>query len=111
MTKSAPGKHYRDGLTMAQAVRLFSDEAKIERMFIEVRWPNGLACPFCGSAGRRPDRPTKPDILPVPRLQEQLLNQDWHRHAKFEAPAHHVGAGLLPVLHEPQGRIQHEASP
>ena len=59
MTKSAPGKHYRDGLTMAQAVRLFSDEAEIERMFIEVRWPNGLACPLCGSVDAV-ERPTKP---------------------------------------------------
>ena len=59
MTKSAPGKHYRDGLTMAQAVRLFSDEAEIERMFIEVRWPNGIACPLCGSL-KSVERPTTP---------------------------------------------------
>ena len=59
MTKSAPGKHYRDGLTMAQAVRLFSDEAEIERMFIEVRWPNGIACPLCGSLNAI-ERPTTP---------------------------------------------------
>ena len=59
MTKSAPGKHYRDGLTMAQAVRLFSDEAEIERMFIEVRWPNGIACPLCGSLNSV-ERPTTP---------------------------------------------------
>ena len=49
MTKSGPGKHYRDGLTMTQAVKLFADEGEVERMFIEARWPNGIACPLCGS--------------------------------------------------------------
>ena len=46
-------------LTMAQAVKLFTEE-EAERLFVEARWPNGLACLRCGSlavvalASRRP---------------------------------------------------------
>ena len=37
------------GLTLVQAVDLYSDEQAVERIFIEARWPNGMACPVCGS--------------------------------------------------------------
>ena len=52
MTKTqgkAPGKYYRKGLTLVEAVQRFSDEAEVERMFIDARWPNGIACPRCES--------------------------------------------------------------
>ena len=49
MAQSAPGKHYRKGMTLIEAVQEFSDAAKVECMFIESRWPNGVACPECGS--------------------------------------------------------------
>ena len=44
MAQRAPSKHYRTGLTLAEAVREFSDEAAVEWLFIEARWPNGVAC-------------------------------------------------------------------
>ncbi len=49
MAHKAPGKHYRKGMTIIEAVREFADEDKVERMFVEARWPNGVTCPFCGS--------------------------------------------------------------
>ena len=36
-------------MTLVQAVRQFKDESKVEQMFIEARWPDGIACLFCGS--------------------------------------------------------------
>ena len=44
-----PGKSYRKGITLLEAIQQFSDEAAVERMFIDARWPNGIACPGCGS--------------------------------------------------------------
>ena len=58
MTKSAPGKSYRTGITLVEAVQRFSDEQGVEKMFIESRWPDGVACPECGSINIQ-ERPTR----------------------------------------------------
>lgn len=58
MGKSAPGKFYRNGITLVEAVRLFSDEQEVEKMFIAARWPAGVACPKCGSLSIQ-ERPTR----------------------------------------------------
>ena len=49
MAHKAPGRHYRVGLTLVEAVREFSDEDAMEKMFTESRWPNGVTCPQCNS--------------------------------------------------------------
>ena len=49
MSTNAPGKHYRRGITLMDAVKRFDTEEKAEAWFIEQRWPNGVACPHCGS--------------------------------------------------------------
>ena len=41
MAKHAPGKHYRIGISLVDAVKRFSDEAEAERLFVEARWPDG----------------------------------------------------------------------
>ena len=48
-TTGGPGKSYRKGITLIEAVKQFDTEEKAEAWFIEQRWPNGVACPFCGS--------------------------------------------------------------
>ena len=58
MSAKGPGKHYRKGMSLVEAVKQFSDEAAVERMFIGARWPNGIACVNCGSL-RVKDRPTR----------------------------------------------------
>ena len=58
-----PGKSYRKGLTLVQLMDKFPDEAAAERWFIENRWPEGIACPFCGSLDdpvERKDRKPQP---------------------------------------------------
>ena len=49
MGKSGPGKSYRKGLSLVDALNQFGSEADAEQWFIETRWPAGVACPFCGS--------------------------------------------------------------
>lgn len=48
MTQTGPGKSYRKGISLVEAVRTFSDESDAEAWFIAQRWPNGIACPHCG---------------------------------------------------------------
>ena len=49
MAQKAPGKHYRKGISLLEIVKQFDTEEKAEAWFIEQRWPNGVACPKCGS--------------------------------------------------------------
>ena len=64
MATKAPGKHYREGLTMVQLFRKFRDDATAEKWFAETRWPHGPACPGknCGSMNvqERPSRKPQP---------------------------------------------------
>ena len=49
MTYKAPGKHFRKGLTAKQFYQQFPDDTAAEKWFVGQRWPNGVACPKCGS--------------------------------------------------------------
>ena len=49
MAKQGPGKSYRRGLSLVDALNQFGNDEDAERWFISNRWPNGIACPFCGS--------------------------------------------------------------
>ena len=58
MAHKAPGKHYREGLSLVQLTRMFPDDIAAENWFIETRWPDGAVCPSCGSLNVQP-RPTR----------------------------------------------------
>ena len=49
MAQSAPGRHYRKGITLLQLGDLFPDDATAEQWFSETYWPGGPHCPYCGS--------------------------------------------------------------
>ena len=49
MSQNAPGKSFRVGITIADAVKIFSDNETAEKWFINRRWPNGVCCVYCGS--------------------------------------------------------------
>ena len=55
---NAPGKHYRKGVSLVQAIKQFGDDAKAEAWFVARRWPNGIRCPKCDSDAISP-RKTK----------------------------------------------------
>lgn len=59
-TQSSPGKSYRKGMSLVDAVKQFSDEADAEAWFIEQRWPNGVACPHCGDTNIATVKSRKP---------------------------------------------------
>ena len=47
--KKAPGRSEREGLSLPELLTLFPDDATAEKWFEKQRWPNGIACPECGS--------------------------------------------------------------
>ena len=49
MAKKAPGKYYREGISLVQAFTKFPDDKTAEQWFASVRWPNGISCPHCES--------------------------------------------------------------
>ena len=46
---NAPGKHYRTGISLMDAVKQFGDDDKAEAWFIAQRWPDGMECVYCDS--------------------------------------------------------------
>ena len=58
MAKNAPGKHYRKGISLIEAVQTYGDDATAERIFIEARWPDGVRCTQCESLNIK-ERPTR----------------------------------------------------
>ena len=49
MSESDDGRSIRETLPLPDALKLFTDEAATEAMFIQARWPDGVLCPFCDS--------------------------------------------------------------
>ena len=50
MAKKAPGKHYREGISLLEIMERFPDDETAKKWFEETLWPNGQACCFhCGS--------------------------------------------------------------
>ena len=49
MGQKAPGKHYREGLSLAELFRMFPDDETARKWFERVRWPDGPYCPVCRS--------------------------------------------------------------
>ena len=47
MAQKAPGKSHRKGITLADVVSMFPDNATAEAWIAEGRWPNGPFCPTC----------------------------------------------------------------
>ena len=59
--KSAPGKHYRAGLTVFELFEMFPDEAAAREWFEGIRWgTTGRYCGHCGSTKTRPVKNEKP---------------------------------------------------
>ena len=59
-THRAPGKANREGIPITELMRLFPDDDSARIWFENIRWPNGRACPSCGSLTTAPVRNEKP---------------------------------------------------
>ena len=49
MAKKAPGKYYRDGISLVELFEKFPDDESAEKWFVECRWPDGVRCAYCDS--------------------------------------------------------------
>ena len=47
---SGPGKSFRKGISLVEAVQTFGDKAQAEDWFIKRRWPDGVRCVRCGGS-------------------------------------------------------------
>ena len=106
--QSGPGKSYREGLTLLQAVEKFGDDKKAEAWFVSRRWPNGIRCPYCegDNISPRADNRKTPAYRCNPCKRQFTVKTDTIMHDSI-APEH-LGHGNLPCDHEPKGRKQHE---
>ncbi len=59
-TTSGPGKAYRKGITLIDAVKRFDTEEKAEAWFVLKRWPDGPVCPHCEGMNIQPVASRKP---------------------------------------------------
>ena len=59
-TSKGPGKYYRKGLSLVELFRMFPDDEAAEKWFVRTRWPNGVACPKCGSLNIQERESRKP---------------------------------------------------
>jgi len=59
--QKAPGKAYRKGISLAQLIKMYPDDASAEKLFAARRWPNGIACPHCGDMDVQ-SRTTHPEM-------------------------------------------------
>ena len=50
----SPGMSNRVGISLKDALKLFSDETQANEWFVNRRWPNGIACLQCGSLDVQP---------------------------------------------------------
>ena len=60
MAGKGPGRSHREGLTVIELLRMFSDDAAAEEWFEKERWPDGRFCPDCGSTNTVPVATRKP---------------------------------------------------
>ena len=60
MATNAPGKHFREGLTTREIMRMFPDTATAERWFESIVWDGGRFCPHCGSLDTKERASRKP---------------------------------------------------
>ena len=49
MSKKAPGKSHRKGISIIELAEMFPDEASAVKWFEDVRWSDGRYCGHCGS--------------------------------------------------------------
>ena len=49
MVRTATAKSHRKGISLVEIMRQFPDDATAEAWFVQRRWPDGIACPHCGS--------------------------------------------------------------
>ena len=60
MTKKAPDKSHREGISLIELTEMFPDEESAVKWFEAIRWPDGRHCGHCGSTETTPVPSAKP---------------------------------------------------
>ena len=60
MPQPAPGKWFREGISLVELTERFPNEAAAVKWFEDVRWPDGRHCPKCGGTDTRAIPSAKP---------------------------------------------------
>ena len=78
----APGKSHRQGITLFEAFEKFRTDELAEQWFIETRWPNGVACPKCGSINVQERKSRKPQPFRCRDYRKDFsVKTDWIMHS------------------------------
>ena len=110
MTQQAPGKWFREGISLIELTERFPDEASAAKWLEEIRWPNGRHCAKCGCTDTRDVPNAKPmpywcrDCKSYFSVRTGTTLQD------FAPAAPEVGVRNLSIRHAPQGRVEHETT-
>lgn len=60
MPRKAPGKYYRDGISMLELAEMFPTEESAIKWFESILWGKDRPCPHCGSVNTRECKDRKP---------------------------------------------------
>ena len=66
MAQKAPGKHFRNGISLAGANRIFADNEMAEQWFIGRRWPAWRVLPILRFDERQNRHQPQDDAFPLP---------------------------------------------
>ena len=110
MAHKAPGKHYREGMSLVQFMDLFPTEEAAHDWFAAQRWgKTGRHCPRCGSVETKAQH--APVHVLVPRLQTAVQRSHRHPDGRVPVAAAQMGDRHLHAPDQSQGHQQHEAAP
>ena len=106
MAHKAPGKSFREGISLVQIFRMFPDDATAEAWFVARRWPTGGRVPALRLAERPDGRKARDDAVPVPReaVRQAVQPEDGDRHGGVEARAASLDDCDVPRVDQPQER-------
>ena len=96
-------------MSLKALFKMFPDDATAEAWFVTTRWPNGIACHYCGSTNVQTGCQHK--SMPFRCREKQCPKRFSVRtgtvmqSSKLGLPD--VGHRRLPAGHEPQGHLQH----
>ena len=93
MAQGAPGRHFRERISLIEAVEMFPDDGAAEARFVRTRWPDGRYCPALRIREPPVGREARDHAVPVPRegVPQADRRSRRDRHAVFQSMMSHDG--------------------
>lgn len=70
--RKAPGKWFREGVSIVQVMEMFPDDATAEAGFAKRRWPNGVKRPDCAQGQVGATHGASQGRLSIPSTPEEV---------------------------------------